>query len=406
MKINRERLEQNLSELAKIGMNSTGGIDRALGSEADRQARKWLLNYWEVNLGVKTRIDAIANMWVRREGKEDLPAIVFGSHHDGALGVLLATEILQTISEQSYETRHPFEIVSFTGEEPNPFNVSTLGSKVLSGRLNKNDLRKLTSYIDGSSLQDCMLLIGGDIEKADDIVIKENDIRAFMECHIEQGRRLYDQKKTAAAVSCITGIYRENVIIYGESNHAGTTIMRDRKDALVAAARFILDFEEVIKDENREDIVGTIGYIDVFPNSANIIPGTVKLTLEIRTCSNVDTYRIIEKIDAMTAQIENKRNIKIERLKNLDQAAMPMDEDVTYAILESIAKAGQDKISLISMAGHDAANMQRVTKSSMIFVQSVNGKSHCPDEYTDMERIEETGNMMLDALLNLDKEMD
>jgi len=251
-----------------------------------------------------------------------------------------------------------------------------------------------------------MLQIGGDIEKADDILIKENDIRAFVECHIEQGRRLFDKKKTAAAVSCITGIYRENVIIYGESNHAGTTIMCDRKDALVAASRFIQDFDEVIKAEDRDDIVGTIGYINVFPNSANIIPGTVKLTLEIRTCSSEDTHRIVEKMDEKTTLIEKERNIRIERLQNLDQAAMPMDVDVTNAILKSIAKAGQDKISLVSMAGHDAANMQRVTKSSMIFVQSVNGKSHCPDEYTDMERIEETGNMMMEALLTLDKEMD
>lgn len=165
LKINRDRLEKNLFELAEIGRNEHGGIDRALGSEEDFEARKWLQRYWKDALHIDTRLDAIANMWVRRDGTEELPPIVIGSHHDavpdggmydGALGVLGATEILQTLIDNHYKTRHPIEVVSFTGEEPNPYNVSTLGSKVLSGRLATEDLRQLTSYIDGSSLDACM----------------------------------------------------------------------------------------------------------------------------------------------------------------------------------------------------------------------------------------------------------
>ena len=142
LRINKARLEKNLFELAKIGKNEHGGIDRALGSDADYEARKWLQDYWEKKLGIPARLDAIANMWVKRPGTEDLVPIVIGSHHDavpdggmydGALGVLGATEILQTMIENHIQTRHPIEVVSFTGEEPNPYNVSTLGSKVLSG---------------------------------------------------------------------------------------------------------------------------------------------------------------------------------------------------------------------------------------------------------------------------------
>jgi len=415
LKININRLSKNLDELAKIGMNENGGIDRALGDESDRAARKWLINYWQGKMNKDVRIDAIANMWVKRDGSIDLPPIVIGSHHDavpnggrfdGALGVLLATEIVQILDDNNIKTRHPIEIVSFTGEEPNPFNVSTLGSKVVSGRLRKEDLMNLKSYIDGSSLQDCITKIGGDITKADDALIKPNDIRAFIECHIEQGRRLYDKGLNSAAVNCIIGIYRENITVSGEANHAGTTLMKDRHDALLAAGELNLSFEKILNDLNSDEVVGTIGYLSVFPNSANIIPGKAELVLEIRTCDKGVKENIINKLSAEVKKIEEKRKVKIHRKVNLDQSHVYMDRDVVKAVKDGISQIGEEEIELVSMAGHDAANMQRVTKSGMIFVQSIDGKSHCPEENTDIIEIEKTGNAMLNALLLLDKELD
>lgn len=415
MSINIRRLEENLHALSQIGRNEQGGIDRALGSETDRKARKWLIDYWQRELGLDVRIDAIANMWVRRPGKLNLSPIVIGSHHDavpnggmydGALGVLLATEIVQFLVENQIETRHPIEIVSFTGEEPNPFNVSTLGSKVLCGRLKREDLLALRNIEDGSTLQSCILQIGGDITKADEALIRPNDIRAFIECHIEQGRRLYDRKKAVAAVSEIIGIYRENVKVTGEANHAGTTLMNDRHDALLAASEFCLTFEKLIKELNSDEIVGTIGYLNVFPNSANIIPGEVALTLEIRTCDPKVKESIVKQLEKETIQIEEKRGVQIERKINLDQREMPMDQEVIKAVEESIREIGEEEIKLVSMAGHDAANMARVTKSGMIFVQSIDGKSHCPEEKTSIREIEKVGSAMLKAVLKLDKELD
>lgn len=444
MKISRKRLEENLFELGKIGRNNIGGIDRALGSESDRRARKWLMEYWQQSLGLSTRLDAIANMWVRYEGTESLPPIVIGSHHDtvpnggmydGALGVLGATEIVQTLKERDIKTRHPIEIVSFTGEEPNPYNVSTLGSKVLSGRLVKEDLEKLTSYIDGSSLAECIRAVGGDISKAEEARLKENDVRAFIELHIEQGKRLYEKGITSAAVNCITGIYRENIMVIGEANHAGTTIMNDRHDALLAASEFALLYEQLVRAEDREDVVGTIGYVKVFPNAASIVPGSVELILELRCCDEMIRQRIREGIATAAKTVEEKRGVSINRKLNLDQKEMPMERVVIDAIKQGIMEVeikkeheqaekdvypdknpvekrldGQEKniepLELVSMAGHDAANMQRVTKSAMIFVQSINGKSHCPEEDTDIYCIEETVNAMLQAVLILDKEMD
>jgi N-carbamoyl-L-amino-acid hydrolase len=415
MKINNERLEKNLFDLSKIGKNEQGGIDRALSSDADQDARKWLIHYWEQQLHFPVRIDAIANMWVRKEGSEKLPPLVIGSHHDavpnggmydGALGVLAATEILETLLEHNFQTRHPIEIVSFTGEEPNPFNVSTLGSKVLSGRLIKEDLSKLFSIEDGSSLKDCIAKIGGNIEKADEILLKPNDIRAFIELHIEQGKRLFVKKQSSATVSCITGIYRENITIEGDANHGGTTIMSDRQDALLAACEFNLAFEELLKKENNPEVVGTIGYLTVSPNAVSIIPGKVELVLEIRTCEADIRKKITKALDEVTDKIETKRNVKIVRKMNLNQPHMPMDIDVMGAITRGIKSMGEPKTEYVSMAGHDAANMQRVTKSGMIFVQSTDGKSHCPSEFSEIKDINKTVNAMLEALLILDEEMD
>lgn len=181
MKINIERLEKNLFELAKIGRNNAGGIDRALGDASDEEARRWLTAYWKEHLGLSADMDTAANMWIYAEGSEGLAPIAIGSHHDavpnggmydGELGVLMATEIMETFKDNGYITRHPLKLVSFTGEEPNPFNVSTLGSKVISGRLKKADLQRLTNKNGGSSLNDCLKKIGGDVEKADEALIK------------------------------------------------------------------------------------------------------------------------------------------------------------------------------------------------------------------------------------------
>jgi len=415
MKINEKRLHDNLFELAKIGKNVNGGIDRALGDETDGQARQWLTVYWNEHLGIPVETDAIANMWLTRKGSEQLAPIAIGSHHDavpnggmydGALGVLMATEIMETFKDNGYITRHPIKLVSFTGEEPNPFNVSTLGSKVLSGRLRKADLEKLKNKNDGSSLNDCIKKIGGDIEKADDALIKPGDIRAFIECHIEQGKRLEKADISSCAVNCIIGIYRENVTIYGESNHAGTTLMAERHDAFLGASEFALAFEEAVNSMNREDVVGTIGYVKVSPNASNIIPGSVELSLELRTVEPELKEEVLDKLTKACEKIEKHRGIKIERKLNLDQREMPMDKQVMDAVKRGIEAQGVKAVDLVSMAGHDAANMQRVTQAGMIFVKSIAGKSHCPEEYSEMKDIAVTANAMLEAVLILDKEMD
>lgn len=416
MKINMDRLLKNLQDLKQIGYDpQTGGINRALGDQSDREARDWLCNYWKTRLCRTAVPDAIANLWVTREGTKSLPPIVIGSHHDcvpnggmldGALGVLTATEILQTFDENGYQTRHPFCLISFTGEEPNPFQVSTLGSKVVSGRLQKEDLKKLRHRITGEPLQKTLEQIGGDVEKADTALLHPGDVAAYLELHIEQGRRLFDQGLPVSGVSCITGIYRENITVYGEANHAGTTIMRDRRDALLAASELMLAYEKLLLNENQTDTVGTVGYLKVTPNAANIIPGRVDLILELRTSNSAKKEKLIASIGSITAEIEARRHVHIERMVNLDQPRTDLDDFLRNAVCRGIQTVGEKPIELASMAGHDAANMERVTRSGMIFVQSIDGKSHCPSEKSDPASIQTAANAMLETVLLLDKELD
>lgn len=410
IKINGKRLLERIEELSLIGKNmSTGGINRQLATEADRLSREWIKCCWEKELGINTYTDAIANIWGNCEGKDDL--IVLGSHNDtvpdggkldGALGVLMATEILQTLKENNIKTKHPVGIVSFTGEEPNAFNVSTLGTKVLSKRLCKKDLYELYNHENGEKLCDAIARLGGNLEEVEKVPLIDEKISAFIECHIEQGKRLYEEADNVASVTCITGIYREIITVTGEANHAGTTRLKDRHDAINAASELCLAIEDIMKHEGMEDLACTVGQMKIEPNSSNIIAGKVVMTLDLRTADK-DKREIALKLlcDAVN-KIEKKRNVKIDRELNLNQSEMPMDKLIIESLNEAASKNGERVRELVSMAGHDAANMARFTKSGMLFVQSIDGYSHCPKENSSDESIIKAAQVLLDAVLLLD----
>lgn len=414
LSINISRLENNINELSKFGKNNNNGIDRALGDETYKASYLWLIDYWKNKLKLPVTIDAIANLWATKSSNSDMLPIVYGSHHDavsnggmydGALGVLLATEVMETLIENNINLKHPFKIISFVAEEPNPFNLSTLGSKVISGRLKKADLIDRKDFSGNLSLIDVIKSLGGNLNNCEDILSNKKDIAAFIECHIEQGRRLLDKNIPLASVSCITGIYRENIKIIGETNHAGTTIMNDRKDALVAASDLNIRFEKLIKKYNCNELVGTISYLTVTPNSVGVIPGEVNLIVEIRSSDSNLKKSVLKDLETEIKEIEMERNVSILRELNLDQSERYMDKTIQKIINKGITTINEPTIELVSMAGHDAANMQLVTKAGMLFVRC-NGKSHCFDESANINDIEKAGNALLQTLFILDKELD
>jgi len=414
-KIKCSRLMQRLQELGKIGRNDAGGIDRQLASPADVIARKWLINCWQEKLGLTVKVDPIANIWGSLPMHNKRKPIVLGSHHDtvpnggmfdGALGVILATEVMQTLQENRVELRHPLKLVSFTGEEPNSFSVSTLGTKVLSGRLGPTELAVIRDRNTGESLQSAIARLGGNLTDVSKARLQPDCLAAFLECHIEQGRHLFDQQEAVAAVTCITGIYREIITISGESNHAGTTRLGDRRDALTAAAEVCLAVEDIMRSPELEEVSATVGRIVVKPNASNIIPGEAILTLDLRTAEVQKKGQALAQLDKAVAEIARRRQIRIERSMNLDQAEMPMDPIIIEALSDAAEANGEKKRNLVSMAGHDAANMARITRAGMIFVQSVDGYSHCPQEYTNEAEIAKAAQVMLNAVLLLDRRLD
>lgn len=413
--INQDRLVTNILEMSRIGRNENGGIDRALGSQADYETREWLKAYWQREMGLTARVDAIANLWIERKGSEDLKPLVMGSHHDavpdggsydGAMGVLAATEVMQTILEQNIPLRHPFQVISFTGEEPNPFNLSTLGSKILSGRLNREKLRDCRNRETGESLKAAIAKLGGDLDRVDEARLEKGSIAAFLELHNEMGRHLEEEKLSTSSVSVITGIYRMGLAVIGEANHAGTTMMTDRKDALLALGELALAVEKAAADFHDPDVVATIGYAKTWPNEASIIAGRMNAIIDIRTVDPAVQESILSSIHKAAREIEQRRGVVIEQKELLNQPCRPMDEIVSRAVDEGIRALGEPPKSLVSMAGHDASNMGLLTRSGMIFVQSVGGRGHCRQEYSRPEDIGKAVNAALYALLKLDKELD
>lgn len=326
-----------------------------------------------------------------------------GGAYDGALGVLMATEVVAALREQHAVLRHPLEILSFTGEEPNDFSVSTLGSKVLCGRLREDDLLKLQNRVTGEPLEKAIARLGGDVHRvAEEARLQPNALAGFIECHIEQGRRLYDAAEKIAAVSCITGIYREVITVEGEANHAGTTRQQDRRDAMTAAAEVELAVEGIMKHPVWQDVAATVGRIRVKPNASNIVPGWAQLTLDLRTANPQHRQEALAFLEKERLRIEKERRVKITRTLNLDQQEMPMSPVIIKALQDGAEKIGEPCRELVSMAGHDAANMARLTKAGMLFVSTIDGYSHCPQEDAPAEAIAAAAQDMLEAVLLLD----
>ena len=404
----------NLFNMARFCQNEGGGIDRSLGSQADYDTREWLKSYWQEHLKVKPETDAIANLWVKYNGTENKKPLVIGSHHDavpdggkydGAMGVLIATEVLETIVEQGIMLKHPLYVISFTGEEPNPYNLSTLGSKVISGRLRKEDLFPVHNRETGESLEDTIKRLGGDISRLEEARIQQGELAGFLEVHNELGRHLEAWGLHVSGVSTITGIYREEIRVCGENNHAGTTMMQDRKDAFLALADFAVGLNEIVSAYEDPDVVGTMGYVKISPNEANIVPGSAVGIIDIRTCERKIVSEIGKKLDELTEKIEKNRKVKIFRQVLLDQPARFMDEDIIRIVKENLAKINEPEKVMVSMAGHDASNMQLVTKAGMIFTRSVGGKGHCKEEFTEDADVIKAGQLALETILRMDEEL-
>ena len=405
LRVNANRIERHITELAGFGKNPEGGVSRVAFSEADIAGREYIMGLMR-DAALEVRIDTGGNIIGRREGSEDLPVIMFGSHsdsvpgggnYDGDVGVMGAIEAAQVLHENGISTRHPLEVVVFADEEG-----GLVGSRAINGDLSNRALEVVSHS--GKTIREGIAAIGGDPEKLADARRQESELAAFIELHIEQGAILHEEDIDIGVVEGIVGIKWWDVIVDGIPNHAGTTPMDRRRDALLAAAELTVAVNRVIRSVPGTQ-VGTVGRIRAEPGAPNVIPGKVVMSLEIRDLSEEKIDMLLERIFDQ-ARIISKRHgtpIVFQHL-DVDAKPAPTDERVRSVISEVAESLGLSHKVMPSGAGHDAQNMARIAPTGMIFVPSVGGISHSPKEFTHPQDMANGANVLLHTVLRIDRQ--
>jgi N-carbamoyl-L-amino-acid hydrolase len=404
VRVNGERLIANIESLSRIGRTATGGNSRVAFSEADREARQYVMGLMQ-DAGLEVSIDAAGNILGHRAGSiPDLPPLMIGSHidsvpeggqFDGPLGSLGAIEVVQSLTDGGIITRHPVVVVIFQNEEG-----GKTGSRVMSGVFKREEL-DLVSH-SGKTIGEGLTFSGGNPENLDAALIEPGDIAAFLELHVEQGAVLEKAGTVIGIVTGIVGLRRWTVTVEGMANHAGTTPMNDRRDALLAAARFIQAVNEVVTGMEGTQ-VGTVGMIEALPGAPNVIPGQVTMSLELRDLEMNKIERVYRAIESRAREIALETETTINLNEFYLSRGAPTDSRVMQLIEESATDLGLSHLRMPSGAGHDAQSIAPLAPTGMIFIPSTGGISHSPDEYSLPEDIIAGVNVLLNTLLKIDR---
>ena len=398
-----ERLLADIASLAQIGGTAAGGVSRPAYSDEDVRARAAVRDLMR-DAGLEPRVDTAGNTFALRAGTEaGLAPIVIGSHtdtvpdggrYDGALGVLAAIEVARVLRDHDVALRHPLEVVDFQNEEG-----GLVGSRIVSGRFAPSQLDLVATS--GIAIGQGIARLGGDPSRLDDARRAPGSIAGYLELHIEQGRVL---ERTGAKIGVVEGLvaiqYWE-VTFHGVASHAGTTPMADRHDALLAAARFVDAVNDVVVSTPGRH-VGTVGRLAVFPGGANVVPGKVVLTLELRDLDTAVIASLFARIEPRACEIAERTGTTVTLHPTHANPPSPTHPEVRKAVAEAASALGLASHDMVSGAGHDAQNMAVLGPSGMIFVPSVDGISHSPRELTIDEDVVNGGNALLGALLRLD----
>jgi N-carbamoyl-L-amino-acid hydrolase len=404
IRANPDRMEQRIKTLGEFGTNPEGGVSRVAFSDADLAGRAYIMDLMR-EAGLSVRVDTAGNIIGRREGSEaGLPVIMFGSHidsvpgggnYDGDVGVIGAIEVVQLLKENGISTRHPLEVVSFTDEEG-----GLTGSRAMVGKLSDSTLEVMSHS--GMTIRDGIRNVGGDPNRLDLAERKPGELLAFIELHIEQGAFLDEENIDIGVVEGIVGIRWWDVTVEGFANHAGTTPMNKRWDAMVSAAELTLAINHVATTMPGRQ-VATVGRIRAEPGAPNVIPGEVVLSLEIRDLDAWKIQQVFERIQVEAKQIADVRFTPI-RFSEIDVASppAPTDQQMRRIISSAADELGMSFKLMPSGAGHDAQDMTHIAPTGMIFVPSVNGVSHSPKEFTSPEDMANGASVLLRTVLAID----
>ncbi|MEG0355926.1 MAG: Zn-dependent hydrolase [Lachnospiraceae bacterium] len=409
MKVDRKKIIAHLEELYACGAQEDGTFTRMAYSDEDLRGREIFKRYLKV-LGISTRMDEAGNLIGRWEGQNpNLPAILIGSHldtvpdggkYDGVLGCVAGVGICETLMESGYQLQHPLEVIVFTDEEGFRFGSGLLGSGAICGEPLTISEEDLDMY--GQSRKEVFQNYGITVEQVTKAKRNPKSVHCFLELHIEQGGSLYKNQIPVGIVSSIAGVSRYEIKVKGQANHAGSTMMEDRKDALVAAAQFISEVPRRVEKIGNAFTVATVGVIKVVPNSVNVIPGNCSFYLEIRDQDAKVMEEVETSLKEYMEEICNAMEMELSWEPISYHAPAPMSEKVKAAIQIAAEKECVDHRVIPSGAFHDSLLMSRVFPTGMIFVPSEKGISHSREEYTLEENIECGVNVLLQAILEVD----
>ena len=398
------RLNQRMRSLARFGANAAGGIDRVAFGDANIEALDWVAGLL-AEAGFSPSIDFAGNLIARKPGsRPELSPIMLGSHidsvpgggnYDGQVGSMGALEVAISLADAAYTTRHPLEILIFSNEEG-----GKTGSRALAGEVQVFELDIVTAS--GFTIADGLRRLGGNPDRLAEVRRADEEAEAFLELHIEQGAVLDTDEIHIGVVEGIVGIMRWNVIVDGKTNHAGTTPMDRRADAMVGAARFV-DLVHTTARRMPGQQVATVGRLEAEPGVPNVIPGRVTMTLEIRDLSMAGIERVYDEINRNLVRVMDQTETRFSFQRFYTSRAAPTAPWIREIIETSARGLGLSTRRMPSGAGHDAQSIALFAPVGMIFVPSVAGVSHAPDEHTTPQDIINGTNVLLRTLLELDE---
>jgi allantoate deiminase len=409
MEVSIERIRKDIETICSFNATPGEGYTRFSYSAEDLRAREYVLSQFR-DLGMDYKIDPAGNIRGRLNGSSpNAPAVMSGSHidtvlhggmFDGLVGTTGALEIARVLREKGVTPVHPYEVVVFVEEEGSNFGSTTAGSKAMVGRYSVEDLRKLKNPL-GHTMYDAAKSMGLDPDKLSESVLKLGELKAMVELHIEQSVVLDTEKLQIGVVEAIAGIRAYSMSLEGVPNHAGATPMSLRRDPLSGAAEVIAAAEKAATECPTGSAVGTVGRILCEPNVSNIIPGKVRFTLDARDVKTEGMDEVVERVRSKLESVATDRNLVAEMNLIGQSRAIWIEKGMTD-LIESAAK---DKGALYrrmnSGAVHDSCLIADVAPIGMIFVPSINGRSHVPEENTRWEDIEMGANVLLETILKL-----
>nr|WP_245545487.1 Zn-dependent hydrolase [Mariniradius saccharolyticus] len=405
VKVNEQRIEQRIFELARFGRNEKGEGQRTAYSQGDIEGRAYYMELMQ-KAGLAVRIDFAGNIIGRRAGKDSSKKpIAFGSHidmvpnggnYDGAYGAITALEIIEVLNENKITTNHPLEVIIFQNEEG-----GLVGSRAMAGKLKKEALSQTSAS--GYSIAEGIKRLGGDPERLQQAARKPGDLAAFIEVHIEQSKVLESRGIDIAIIEGIVGIEDWDITVTGLANHAGSTPMNDRQDALIAASKLVLAVNEVVNSYEGSQ-VGSVGKISVPSGAPNIIPGRVEMSLQMRDLSSEKIMKMYADIEKRAQKIAEETNTEIA-FEHLNLSSFPTiaSKEIQDRMIKAAESLGISYMKMQSGAGHDTQEMAALGPIGMVFIPSKDGISHNPKEYSSSVQMANGANVMLHTVLLLDQ---